>query len=175
MRPLLLALVVVTSVPAQTDGRLSVSGSAVLHGLVGAGGVGGVPAASLSGSYRLGEGDRLGAFVLVSPESQGIPQLAVVGGAWDVLIDRGGGPYVTVGLAIARQRAVDIPLCSPEDDLCFDESGVDRRGFTALAAVLGGGVRFDLGRGAFVRTDLRLLAGPELVRPLLGVGGGVRL
>ena len=172
----LLALLVSTTVSAQTDGRVAISGSAVLHGVLGASGLGGVPAGTVSASYRLGDGDRLGAFAFVSPESQGIPRLAAFGGTWDVLIARRPlGPYVTAGAAVVRQTELEREFpCSP-DDFCFDEVFVDRRGFTSAVAVLGGGTRFDLGRGGFVRTDVQLLAGPELVRPLLSLGGGVRL
>lgn len=134
-----------------------------------------VPAATVSASYRTSDRDRLGAFAFLSPEGRGVPRLFAVGGTWDVLLARSPlGPYATLGIAGVRQTELEAPPCSLEGG-CFDEGGVDRSGFTSAAAVLGGGTRFDLGRGGFIRTDARVLAGLELVRPLLSIGGGVRL
>ena len=170
----LLVLLASTTVSAQTDGRVTFSGSAVLQGALTAEGAGYAPAGTASASYRLGDGDRLGAFVLLSPESVGIPGLVAVGGAWDVLITRTPfGPYVTAGVAVVRQAELEAVSSCSFDDFCFESGRV--KGFTSAAAVLGGGARFDLGRGGFVRTDVQVLAGPELVRPCLSLGGGVRL
>ena len=173
----MLALLAAAPISAQSDGRFAVSGVAVLHGFPGpTGGIGGVPAASVSASYRVGDGDRLGAFALLSPESETVPRFAALGSTWDVLIARNpSSPYVTAGVAVVRQTELERRFSCSSDDICFDEGAASRKGFVSAAAVLGGGTRFDLGRGGFIRTDVQLLAGPELIRPLLSVGGGVRL
>ena len=133
----LLVLLAATAASAQPGGRLSVSGSATLHGIIGGGGV---PAATAAASYRFGEGDRLGAFAFLSPEAQGVPRLAVVGGAWDILIERRpNSPYVTLGAAVAHQTELGaVAPCSPEN-FCFERDGLNTSRFTSRAIVLGAG------------------------------------
>lgn len=176
MRPLvlLLALLTAAGASAQPCARLAVSGSATAHTVLGGDGVGVVPAAMTAASCQIGEGDRIGVFALVSPESSEAPRLVALGGTWDILVVRDPlGPYVTVGVAGVQQAGFEGPLCRVEDG-CVEGPAPGGR-FTTAATVLGGGTRFDLGRGAFVRTDIQVLAGTDLVRPLVSLGGGLRL
>ena len=134
MRPVaLLVLLASAAVSAQADGRVTLSGSAVLQGVLAAEGAGYGPAGTASASYQLGDGDRLGAFVFLSPEYAGVPRLVAVGGAWEVLVTRSPlGPYVTAGAALVRQEELEAdPACSLDDD-CFGRGRV--KGFTSAAA-----------------------------------------
>ena len=175
----LLALLATAATSAQpVSGRLTVSGSPVIHGVVSGTDAVAVPAATIAVMYQPSDRDRVGAFAFFSPERGGDRQasrLVALGATWEILLAESPfGPYVTVGAAGVHQSESEYPPCPPEDG-CFREGGVDLSGFTSAAAVLGGGSRFNVGRGAFIQADARALVGPELVRPLLSVGGGVRL
>lgn len=174
----LLALLAGTASAQPVSGRLSVSGAPVFHAVISGTDAVAVPAATAAVMYQAGGRDRVGVFALFSPERGGDRQasrLVALGATWEILLTQGpSGLYATVGAAGVRQSESTYPPCLDEEG-CFREGGVDLSGFTSAAAVVGAGRRFDVGRGAFVQADARALVGTELVRPLLSVGGGIRL
>ncbi len=178
MRATLLLLLATAAASAQTDGRLTVSGVYTGHAVIGANAGTISPGVTAAVAYRTSPGDRLGAFAFLSPETPYASRVVAVGGTWDVLLTRSvAGPYLTLGVAGMRQAESEDSPCSI-DDGCFRDSFVDRSAFTTAAVILGGGSRFSLGRRAFVQVDARVLnVGTDLyrARPLLSLGGGVRL